>query len=73
MPLAGIFKSVADGHPFVEIAESSDSLCNQLMAILQFAAEGAAPSGGYHRGTEEAELGNVLRAASQPSARKNPL
>src|SRR5271157_5475668 len=42
VPLAGIFKSVAEGYPFVEIQEVFGLTLQQLMAILQFAAEGAA-------------------------------
>jgi len=44
VPLAGIFKSVAEGYPFVEIQEVFGLTLQQLMAILQFAAEGAAPT-----------------------------
>jgi len=44
-PLAEIFQSVADGHPFLEIAEVFEITLRQLVAILQFAAEGAAPAG----------------------------
>ena len=40
-PLAEIFQSVADGHPFLEIAEVFEITLRQLVAILQFAAEGA--------------------------------
>ncbi len=43
VPLAGIFKSVAEGYPFMEIQEVFGLTLQQLMAILQFAAEGAAP------------------------------
>ncbi len=42
VPLASIFKSVAEGYPFVEIQEVFELTLQQLMAILQFAAEGAA-------------------------------
>src|SRR5271157_59080 len=44
VPLAGIFKSVAEGYPFMEIQEVFGLTLQQLMAILQFAAEGAAPA-----------------------------
>ena len=43
VPLAAIFKRVAEGYPFVEIQELFGLTLQQLMAILQFAAEGAAP------------------------------
>ena len=42
VPLARIFKSVAEGYPFIEIQEVFGLTLEQLMAILQFAAEGAA-------------------------------
>src|SRR5208337_2324586 len=42
VPLAAIFKKVAEGYPFVEIQEVFGLTLQQLMAILQFAAEGAA-------------------------------
>jgi len=35
-----IFKSVAEGYPFMEIREVFGLTLQQLMAILQFAAEG---------------------------------
>ena len=44
VPLASIFKSVAEGYPFMEIQEVFGLTLQQLMAILQFAAEGAAPA-----------------------------
>ena len=43
MPLVNIFKRVAEGYPFLEIQEVFGLTLQQLMAILQFAAEGAAP------------------------------
>jgi hypothetical protein len=43
VPLAHILAAVAEGHPFAEIAEVHEINLQQLMAILQFAAEGAAP------------------------------
>ena len=43
MPLAAIFKRVAEGYPFIEIQQAFGLTLQQLMAILQFAAEGAAP------------------------------
>ena len=43
-PLANIFKSVAEGYPFMEIQEVFGLTLQQLMAILQFAAESAAPA-----------------------------
>jgi|SRR5271165_4200580 len=44
VPLATIFKRVAEGYPFLEIQEVFGLTLQQLMAILQFAAEGAAPA-----------------------------
>jgi uncharacterized protein (DUF433 family) len=43
-PLAEVLQSVADGHPFLEIAEVFEISLEQLIAILQFAAENAAPA-----------------------------
>ena len=43
-PLAEILHSVADGHPFLEIAEVFEIPLQQLIAVLQFAAENAPPS-----------------------------
>jgi len=43
-PLAEVLESVADGQPFLEIARVFEITLQQLMAILQFAAEGAAPA-----------------------------
>ena len=37
-------ESVADGHPFLEIARVFELTLQQLIAVLQFAAEGAAPA-----------------------------
>jgi len=37
-------ESVADGHPFLEIARVFEITLQQLITVLQFAAEGAAPS-----------------------------
>jgi hypothetical protein len=44
-PLARVLQSVADGHPVAEIAEFFEITLLQLAAVLQFAAEGAAPGG----------------------------
>src|SRR5271165_1472825 len=44
VPLVNIFKRVAEGYPFLEIQEVFGLTLQQLMAILQFAAEGAAPA-----------------------------
>jgi uncharacterized protein (DUF433 family) len=43
-PLAQVLQSIADGHPVVKIAEVFEITLQQLVAILQFAAEGAAPA-----------------------------
>jgi hypothetical protein len=43
-PLAEVLQSVADGHPIVEIAEVFEITLQQLFAVLQFAAEAAAPA-----------------------------
>jgi uncharacterized protein (DUF433 family) len=43
-PLADVLQSVADGHPFLEIAEVFEITLQQLIAIVQFAAESAAPA-----------------------------
>jgi uncharacterized protein (DUF433 family) len=48
VPLANIFKSVAEGYPFMEIQQVFGLTLQQLMAILQFAAEGAAPAAAGH-------------------------
>ncbi len=37
-PLAGILQSVADGQPFLEIAEVFEIALQQLLAVVQFAA-----------------------------------
>jgi uncharacterized protein (DUF433 family) len=44
VPLAKIFKRVAQGYPFIEIQQVFGLTLEQLMAILQFAAEGASLS-----------------------------
>jgi len=44
VPLAEVLQSVADGQPFLEIAQVFELTLQQLIAVLQFAAEGAAPS-----------------------------
>lgn len=44
VPLAKIFRKVAEGYPFMEIQQTFGLSLQQLMAILQFAAEGAAPA-----------------------------
>ena len=44
VPLAKIFKRVAQGYPFIEIQQVLGLTLEQLMAVLQFAAEGAAPA-----------------------------
>src|SRR5271165_3559648 len=41
-PLAEVLHAVAEGHPFLEIAEVYGLTLQQLIAVLQFAAEGAA-------------------------------
>ena len=41
-PLAEVLHSIADGHPFLEIAEVFEITLPQLIAVLQFAAENAA-------------------------------
>ena len=43
-PLAEVLHAVAEGHPFLEIAEVYEITLQQLIAVLQFAAEGAAPA-----------------------------
>ena len=43
-PLAEVLHAVAEGHPFLEIAEVYGLTLQQLIAVLQFAAEGAAPA-----------------------------
>jgi hypothetical protein len=43
-PLAKVLQSVADGHPVAEIAEYFEITPLQLLTVLQFAAEGAAPA-----------------------------
>jgi len=48
VPLAGIVKSVAEGYPFTEIQEVFGLTLQQLMAILQFAAQGGAPAAPDH-------------------------
>jgi len=40
VPQAAIFKSLAQGYPFGEISEVFGLTLQQLMAVLQFAAEG---------------------------------
>ena len=42
VPLSAIFDAVAKGEPFVKICEVFEITLQQLIAILQFAAEGAA-------------------------------
>jgi len=37
-------ESVADGHPFLEIARVFEITLQQLITVLQFAAEGEAPA-----------------------------
>src|SRR5208282_2478985 len=44
VPLVHIFEAVAEGNPLPEIAEVYDLTVQQLTALLQFAAEGDAPS-----------------------------
>jgi uncharacterized protein (DUF433 family) len=44
VPLANIFNRLAQGYPFIEIQEAFGLGLQQLLAILQFAAEGAAPA-----------------------------
>ena len=43
-PLADLLQSIADGHPFMEIAEVFEITLAQLIAVLQFAAERLAPA-----------------------------
>ena len=43
VPLVHIFEAVAAGHPFPEIAEVYEITPQQLMALLQFAAQSSAP------------------------------
>jgi hypothetical protein len=43
-PLAEVLQSVADGHPVVEIAKVFEITLQQLLAVLQFAAQAAGPS-----------------------------
>jgi len=43
-PLAEVLESVADGQPFLEIAQTFELTLQQLIAVLQFAAEQAAPA-----------------------------
>ena len=43
-PLAEVLESVADGQPFLEIAKVFELTLQQLIAVLQFAAESAAAS-----------------------------
>jgi len=44
MPLVHIFEAVAGDNPLPEIAEVYGLTLQQLIAVLQFAAEGAAPA-----------------------------
>src|SRR5271165_2445634 len=44
VPLVHIFEAVAGDNPLPEIAEVYDLTLQQLIAVLQFAAEGAGPS-----------------------------
>ena len=44
VPLVHIFEAVAGGNPLLEIAEVYELTLQQLVTILQFAAEGAAPA-----------------------------
>jgi hypothetical protein len=44
VPLAHILEAVAEGHPFAEIAEVHEITLQQLLAVVQFAVAGAAPS-----------------------------
>ena len=43
-PLAEVLESVAEGQPFVGITEVFKLTLQQLIAVLQFAAESAAPA-----------------------------
>ena len=43
-PLAEVLQSVADGHPFLDIAEVFEITLPQLIDVMQFAAENAAPA-----------------------------
>jgi hypothetical protein len=42
-PLIDVFEAVSQGHPLTEIAEVYGLSPQQLMTLLQFAAENAAP------------------------------
>lgn len=61
VPLAAILDAVAEGEPFVEIAEVFEITLQQLVGVLQFAAEGAASAG-------SAKYRGVVRSGSQVSA-----
>ena len=43
--LGHVLQSIADGHPLLEIAEVFELSLQQLVAVLQFSAEAAAPAG----------------------------
>ena len=43
--LGHVLQSIGDGHPLLEIAEVFELTLQQLVAVLQFSAEGAAPAG----------------------------
>jgi predicted DNA-binding protein/uncharacterized protein (DUF433 family) len=43
-PLAEVLHAVAEGHPLLEIAEVCEITLQQLIAVLQFTAESAAPA-----------------------------
>ncbi len=45
VPVSAILDAVAAGEPFVNITEIFEISLQQLIAILQFAAEGVAPAG----------------------------
>ncbi len=42
--LGHVLQSIADGHPLLEIAEVFELTLQQLVAVLQFSAESAAPA-----------------------------
>ena len=43
-PLAEVLQSVAEGQPFLEIAEVFELTLQQLIAVVQFATQGGAPA-----------------------------
>ena len=45
VPVSAILDALAAGEPFLDITQVFEISLQQLIAILQFAAEGAAPAG----------------------------